>query len=141
MRKKGVQGSRYAWRADGRPNRFLHFVGGGAHHGGMSPRPRPRPSAPTARAAPAALALPCTGQALRLALARRDLRALDALTRPLRVAGYRFDPLALAGALLAHGCAWVADAFGQRVPVHVRVPRPAAGKPGDVSPEGFVIAV
>jgi hypothetical protein len=71
---------------------------------------------------PAPLQLPCTGQALRTALQRRDLRTLDELTRHLRVAGYRFEPIALASALLLHGCASVADAFGHRVPVHVRVP-------------------
>lgn len=88
----------------------------------------------------AALALPCTGQALRLALARRDLRTLDELTRHLRVAGYRFEPLALATELLAHGCAWVADAFGHRVPVHVHVPRRETVVPRDES-QVFSIAL
>lgn len=69
-----------------------------------------------------ALALPCTGQALRAALQQRDLRTLNDLTRHLRIAGYRFEPLALAGDLLQSGCAWVSDAFGHPVPVHVRVP-------------------
>lgn len=86
------------------------------------------------------LELPCTGQTLRLALARRDLRTLDELTCHLRVAGYRFDPLALAGELLAHGCAWVADAFGHRVSVHVRVPRRQAVVPCDES-QVFTIAL
>lgn len=76
----------------------------------------------TATPLPAGLQLPCTGQALRTALQRRDLRTLDELTRHLRVAGYRFDPVALATALLENGCSSVADAFGQRVPVYVRVP-------------------
>jgi hypothetical protein len=76
----------------------------------------------TATALPAGLQLPCTGQALRTALQRRDLRALDELTRHLRVAGYRFDAVALATSLLEHGCSSVADAFGHRVPVYVRVP-------------------
>jgi hypothetical protein len=87
-----------------------------------------------------ALELPCTGQTLRLALARRDLRTLDELTRHLRVAGYRFEPLALATALLAHGCAWIADAFGHQVPVHVRVPRREAAAPRDES-QAFSIAL
>lgn len=94
------------------------------------------PTAPS----PSALELPCTGQTLRLALARRDLRTLDELTRHLRVAGYRFEPLALAAELLAHGCASVADAFGHRVPVHVRVPRRAAVVPRDES-QAFTIAL
>jgi hypothetical protein len=80
----------------------------------------------TPTALPAGLQLPCTGQALRTALQRRDLRTLDELTRHLRVAGYRFDAVALATSLLEHGCASVADAFGQRVPVYVRVPPRAA---------------
>jgi hypothetical protein len=87
-----------------------------------------------------ALELPCTGQTLRLALEQRDLRTLDELTRHLRVAGYRFDPLALAGELLAHGCAWIADAFGHRVPVHVRVPRRQAVSMRDES-QAFTIAL
>jgi hypothetical protein len=75
---------------------------------------------------PSPLVLPCTGQTLRLALERRDVRSLTDLTRHLRVAGYRFEPLRLASDLLAHGCAWIDDAFGHRVPVHVAVPhRPA----------------
>jgi hypothetical protein len=69
-----------------------------------------------------ALALPCTGQALRTALQQRDLSALNDLTRHLRIAGYRFEPLVLAAELLQSGCAWVSDAFGHPVPVHVRVP-------------------
>jgi len=73
-----------------------------------------------------ALALPCTGQALRAALLRHDLGALSELTHHLRVAGYRFEPLQLATELLRSGCASVADAFGHRVPVHVRVPPRAA---------------
>lgn len=78
---------------------------------------------PTAQAPAAqALALPCTGQALRSALQKHDLRTLNELTRHLRIAGYRFDPLALAAELLQSGCAWVCDAFGHRVSVHVRVP-------------------
>jgi hypothetical protein len=94
------------------------------------------PTAPS----PSALELPCTGQTLRLALAQRDLRTLDELTRHLRVAGYRFEPLALAAELLAHGCASVVDAFGHRVPVHVRVPRRAAMVPRDES-QAFTIAL
>ena len=92
-------------------------------------------------APPAGLQLPCTGQALRTALQRRDLRMLEELTRQLRVAGYRFDAVGLATALLEHGCSWVADAFGQRVPVYVRVPaRPAPPQPRDeLTP--FAIAV
>jgi len=76
----------------------------------------------TSTATSTGLQLPCTGQALRTALQRHDLRALDELTRPLRVAGYRFEPEQLATELLLHGCASVADAFGHRVPAYVRVP-------------------
>lgn len=76
----------------------------------------------TATALPIGVQLPCTGQALRTALQRRDLRTLDELTRHLRVAGYRFNAVALATTLLEHGCASVTDAFGQPVPVYVRVP-------------------
>ncbi len=79
----------------------------------------------------APLELPCTGQTLRLALERRDVRELTELTRHLRVAGYRFDPLRLATELLASGCAGVDDAFGHRVPVHVRVPRRESFTPRD----------
>ncbi|WP_374565088.1 hypothetical protein [Ideonella sp.] len=88
-----------------------------------------------------ALALPCTGQALRTALQKRDLRTLDELTRHLRVAGYRFEPLQLALELLQSGCASVADAFGHRVPVHVRVPpREAPPMPRDES-QAFTLAL
>jgi hypothetical protein len=69
-----------------------------------------------------ALALPCTGQSLRTALQARDLRMLDDMIRPLRVAGYRFEPQQLAIELLQSGCASVADAFGHRVRVRVCVP-------------------
>lgn len=82
------------------------------HHAGMGSR----------LSTTTGLQLPCTGQALRSAWQRRDLRTLDELTRHLRIAGYRFEPVALAGALLRHGCASVADAFGHAVPVYVRVP-------------------
>ncbi|MEK8034429.1 hypothetical protein AACH06_26675 [Ideonella sp. DXS29W] len=98
---------------------------------------------PTTAEAPAtqALALPCTGQALRQALQRRDLRALDELTRHLRVAGYRFDPLGLATDLLQNGCGWVRDAFGHRVPVHVKVPaRSTPLEPRDSS-ASFMLAL
>ena len=98
---------------------------------------------PTTAEAPAtqALALPCTGQALRQALQRRDPRALDDLTRPLRVAGYRFDPLRLATDLLQNGCGWISDAFGHRVPVHVKVPaRSDPPKPRD-TPASFTLAL
>jgi hypothetical protein len=88
-----------------------------------------------------ALALPCTGQALRTALQRRDLRALNELTRCLRVAGYRFDPLALASELLQSGCAWVCDAFGHRVPVHVRVPPRAAPIQARDTSQSFTLAL
>lgn len=90
-----------------------------------------------------ALALPCTGQALRTALLQRDLRTLNDLTRHLRIAGYRFEPLALAGALLQSGCAWVSDAFGHPVPVHVRVPMrpaPAPARPHEPA-AAFTLAV
>ncbi len=90
-------------------------------------------------ARPAPLVLPCTGQALRSAWQRHDLRALDELTRPLRVAGYRFQPIRLAESLLLHGCASVSDAFGHPVPVAVRVPpREAPPVPRDEAPRFFV---
>lgn len=85
------------------------------------------------------LVLPCTGQTLRLALERRDLRTLDELTRHLRVAGYHFDPLLLAEQLLARGCASVTDAFGHEVPVQVRVPQRPALEPRDET-RGFLVA-
>ena len=105
--------------------RFRSFPGGARRPtiGGMDTTPT---------SPPAGLQLPCTGQALRTALQRRDLRMLDELTRHLRVAGYRFDAIGLAAALLEHGCCSVADAFGHRVPVYVRVPaRPAPPQPRD----------
>lgn len=90
---------------------------------------------------PHALVLPCTGQALRTALERRDLRTLDELTRCLRVAGYRFEPELLAQALLQHGCAAVSDAFGHAVPVQVKVPsREAPMQPRDES-QAFMLAL
>jgi hypothetical protein len=95
----------------------------------------------TTTAPTAALELPCTGQTLRLALAQRDRRALDDLTRHLRVAGYRFEPLALATELLTHGCAFVADAFGHRVPVHVRVPRRSTAVTHRDELQAFAIAL
>jgi hypothetical protein len=88
-----------------------------------------------------ALALPCTGQALRTALQQRDLRALNELTRHLRIAGYRFEPLVLAGELLQSGCAWVSDAFGHPVPVHVRATmRPTPPRTREPSP-AFTLAL
>jgi hypothetical protein len=99
-----------------------------------APRPTGNPVTP-------GLPLPCTGQALRTALQRRDLRTLDELTRHLRVAGYRFDPVSLATELLQHGCASVVDAFDHLVPVHVRVPpRATAPVPRDES-QAFSIAL
>ncbi|MFO1337682.1 MAG: hypothetical protein U1F53_05515 [Burkholderiaceae bacterium] len=89
----------------------------------------------------AALVLPCTGQTLRTALQRRDLRTLDELTRHLRVAGYRFEPVHLATELLVHGCASVADAFGHRVPVHVRVPTREAPVQARDERQSFMLAL
>ncbi len=89
----------------------------------------------------AALVLPCTGQTLRTALQRRDLRTLDELTRHLRVAGYRFEPLHLATELLVHGCASVADAFGHRVPVQVRVPARETPVQARDETQGFMLAL
>ena len=96
----------------------------------------------TARLSPRSdgLVLPCTGQTLRLALAQRDLRTLDELTRHLRVAGYHFDPLHLAEQLLSHGCAWVTDAFGHEVPVQVRVPSREVLEARDET-RGFLVAL
>ena len=88
-----------------------------------------------------ALALPCTGQALRTALQQHDLRTLTDLTRHLRVAGYRFEPLALACELLQNGCAWVLDAFGHRVPVHVRVPPRAPAVAAPDHAKAFTLAL
>ena len=85
------------------------------------------------------LVLPCTGQTLRLALERRDLRMLDELTRHLRVAGYKFEPLSLAEQLLSRGCASVIDSFGHEVPVQVRVPRRETLEPRDET-RGFLVA-
>lgn len=106
-----------------------------------------RPGAPTidgmgtSTAPSESLQLPCTGQALRTALQRRDLRTLDELTRHLRVAGYRFDAEQLATELLLHGCASVTDAFGHRVPAYVRVPpRETPPQPRDESC-GFSVAL
>ena len=68
--------------------------------------------------------LPFTGQALRQAVERADLRALMAMAEQLRVAGYRVEPQRLASDLLRHGCSSVVDAFGRRVPLQVHVPAP-----------------
>lgn len=68
------------------------------------------------------LALPFTGQVLRLAIERRDLAPLLDCAAQLRVAGFRVDAQALAHELLANGCASVVDAFGQRVALQVHVP-------------------
>jgi hypothetical protein len=71
--------------------------------------------------------MPVSGQTLRQALERHDARALMDFAHQLRVAGYRVDPQQMATQLLANGCAWVDDAFGQRVTLQVHVPpRPAA---------------
>lgn len=97
----------------------------------------------TTAEAPAAqaLALPCTGQALRTALQQHDLRMLNELASHLRVAGYRFDALALAAELLQGGCGWVCDAFGHRVPVHVRVPSRAMPIQARDSSQAFMLAL
>jgi hypothetical protein len=68
------------------------------------------------------LELPFTGQALRLAVERRDIHALMAFSAELRVAGYRVEPQRLTHELLMHGCTWILDAFGHRVPLQVHVP-------------------
>lgn len=85
--------------------------------------PRVTPAPSPARTRP--LELPVTGQALRHALERHDTRALMDFAHQLRVAGYRVDPQRLASQLLANGCTWVDDAFGQRVALQVHVPVPA----------------
>ena len=75
-----------------------------------------------------ALSLPFTGQALRQAVAQRDIRLLMSAAHQLRIAGFKVDPQRLTEELLAHGCTWLTDPFGQRVPLHVRVPQAAARK-------------
>lgn len=69
------------------------------------------------------LEVPVSGQTLRQALERHDTRALMDFAHQLRVAGYRVDPQHMATQLLTSGCAWVDDAFGQRVSLQVQVPR------------------
>lgn len=71
---------------------------------------------------PSRLELPFTGQALRQAVEARDIPRLHALAAQLRVAGYRGDPQTVVNDLLSNGCAWITDAFNQRVPLQVRVP-------------------
>ena len=75
---------------------------------------------PTASELP--LQLPFTGQDLRAAVERRDVRALLDFAVQLRVAGLRVEPQMMADDLLRNGCTWLTDAFGHRVPLHVRVP-------------------
>ena len=73
------------------------------------------------------LEVPVSGQTLRQALERHDTRALMDFAHQLRVAGYKVDPQQMATQLLSNGCAWVDDAFGQRVSLQVQVPqRPAS---------------
>ena len=72
------------------------------------------------------LELPFTGQALRLAVARRDIHALMDFAAQLRVAGYRVEPQRLTHELLTHGCTWILDAFGHRVALQVHVPAATA---------------
>lgn len=87
----------------------------------MDTRP-PAPSTPDAPAdipPDATVVLPCSAPALRVALAGRDMRALARLAGTLRVAGYHFEPAALAEALRRHGMATVRDAFGHAVAVQV----------------------
>lgn len=68
------------------------------------------------------LELPFTGQALRQAVEAHDIPRLHAMASQLRVAGYRGDTQTLVSQLLNNGCAWITDAFDQRVPLQVRVP-------------------
>lgn len=63
--------------------------------------------------------LPCSAPVLQCPLAGRDMHALARLAGTLRVAGYRFDPAALAEALLRQGIATVRDAFGHTVAVQL----------------------
>lgn len=72
------------------------------------------------------LELPFTGQALRLAVERRDIHALMDFAAELRVAGYRVDPQRLTNDLLMNGCTWILDAFGHRVALQVHVPAATA---------------
>lgn len=68
------------------------------------------------------LVLPFTGQALRQAVAHSDIAALMDFAHQLRVAGYRVSPQVLVTELLTHGCTWLVDSFGHRVPLQVQVP-------------------
>ena len=70
----------------------------------------------------APLVLPFTGQALRHAVETRNIAALMHCAHQLRVAGYRVEPQQLASDLLSHGCTWLVDGFGHRVPLQVHVP-------------------
>ena len=81
---------------------------------------------PTAARPIRPLNLPFTGQALRQAVAQRDIRLLMSAAHQLRIAGFTVDPQRLTEDLLAHGCTWLTDPFGQRVPLHVLVPQAAA---------------
>lgn len=81
---------------------------------------------PTAARPTQPLNLPFTGQALRQAVAQRDIRLLMNAAVELRIAGFTVDPQRLAEDLLCHGCAWLTDPFGQRVPLHVQVPEASA---------------
>ena len=77
------------------------------------------------------LELPFTGQALREAVARRDVHALLAFASEMRVAGYRVEPQRLAAELLMNGCTWIVDAFGHRVALQVQVPTASAQRMPD----------
>ncbi|WP_396269802.1 hypothetical protein [Ideonella sp.] len=79
------------------------------------------------------LKLPFTGQALRQAVAQRDIRLLMNAAHQLRIAGFSVDPQRLAEELLSHGCVWLTDPFGQRVPLYVQVPEAAARQQVDQS--------
>jgi len=72
------------------------------------------------------LELPFTGQALREAVGRRDIRALMDFAGALRVAGYHAEPQLLVNDLLQNGCTWITDAFGHRVALQVHVPKAVA---------------
>ena len=77
---------------------------------------------PTAARPTQPLSLPFTGQALRQAVAQRDIRLLMNAAHQLRIAGFTVDPQRLTEDLLSNGCTWLTDPFGQRVPLQVQVP-------------------
>ncbi len=86
------------------------------------------------------LQLPTTGQALRSALAKRDMAMFGRLSAQLRVLGCRISPEQLVQQLLTHGCARVQDAFGQDVLLDVAVP-PALPRQWPDEAQAFRIAL